>query len=395
MITFDEALAHVGAVARPLGKVAVPVGKAAGRVLAAPVAAQISSPRSDVSAMDGYAVREADLAALPARLPVVGESFAGSSWKGTVGAGQCVRIFTGAPVPPGADRVVIQEDVRPEEGTAIFDRPPGDARHIRKQGGDFEEGEELLPIGRLLDKRAIVAAAAADLATVEVFARPRVHILSTGDELAEPGTAAATLDAIPESVSLGVAALAAEWSAEIVGRTRLRDDLPEMEGIAARAVDDADLIVVTGGASVGEKDFAKTMFGPVGLDLIFSKVSIKPGKPVWLGRAGKALVLGLPGNPTSALVTGRLLLAPLLAGLSGRDPAEALRWRTAPLALPLAPCGPRETFHRGRWANGEIELFGFQDSSAQKVLALADVLVRQPSGSPALPACAGVAILDF
>lgn len=395
MITFDEALAHVRAVAQPLSKEAVAVREAAGRVLAEPVVARISSPRSDVSAMDGYAVREADLAVLPARLAIVGESFAGSSWKGTVHAGQCARIFTGAPVPGGADRVVIQEDVRRERNVAVIDRHPGKARHIRKQGGDFKEGEGLLPAGRLLDKRAIVAAAAADVAIVDVFTRPRVNILSTGDELAEPGTAAEEPDAIPESVSLGVECLAAEWGAVVVGRTRLRDDLPAMEQVAARAVAQADLIVVTGGASVGEKDFAKTMFDPAGLDLIFPKVSIKPGKPVWLGRAGKALVIGLPGNPTSALVTGRLLLAPLLAGLSGRDPAEALLWRTARLRSPLEACGARETFHRARWIGDSVELLGFQDSGAQKVLAEADLLIRQYAHSSALPVGSGVTILDF
>lgn len=395
MITFDEALAHVRSVARPLGKEAVAVHEAPGRVLAEPVVARISSPRSDVSAMDGYAVREADLTALPAQLAVVGESFAGSSWNGAVQAGQCSRIFTGARVPAGADRVVIQEEVRREDDVAIIERHPGNARHIRKQGGDFEQGDELLPAGRLLDKRAIVAAAAADAAIAGVFTRPRVHILSTGDELADPGTAAETPDAIPESVSLGVAALAAEWGAEVVGRTRLRDDLRAMEVAGAQALANADLIVVTGGASVGEKDFAKAMFEPAGLDLIFARVSIKPGKPVWLGRAGKALVMGLPGNPTSALVTGRLLLAPLLAGLAGREAADALRWRRARLSSPLDACGARETFHRARWIGDSVELLGFQDSGAQKALAEAHVLIRQSAHSPALPAGAEVTILDF
>ncbi|GAA4720742.1 molybdopterin molybdotransferase MoeA [Sphingomonas lutea] len=395
MISFDEALAHVRAVAQPLGKEVVAVSEAAGRVLAAPVIARISSPRSDVSAMDGYAVREADLAALPAQLGVVGESFAGSSWDGTVGSGQCARVFTGAPVPAGADRVVIQEDVRREDDVAIVERHPGNARHIRKQGGDFEQGDEVLPAGRLLDKRAIVAAAAADAAIVEVFTRPRVHILSTGDELAEPGTAAETPDAIPESVSLGVAALAAEWGAEVVGRTRLRDDLRAMEVAAAQAIVDADLVVVTGGASVGEKDFAKTMFEPAALDVIFAKVSIKPGKPVWLGRAGNALVMGLPGNPTSALVTGRLLLAPLLAGLAGQEVADALHWRSARLGSPLDACGARETFHRAQWIGDSVELLRFQDSGAQKALAEADVLIRQSAHSSALPLGSEVTILDF
>ena len=395
MISFDEAVDLVRAAARPLGTETVGIESAAGRVLAAPVIARIASPRCDVSAMDGYAVRDEDLAQLPAHLPVVGESFAGSGWNGKVGAGQCARIFTGAPVPAGADRVIIQEEVRREGDTAVIDERPGHSRHIRERGSDFDEGDELLPAGRVLDKRAVVAAAAADLADVEVFIRPRVSILGTGDELAEAGTAAELPDAIPESVSLGVAAISVEWGAEVVGRQRLRDDLTKMERTSAKAVAGADLVIVTGGASVGEKDFAKAMFEPAGLELIFSKVSIKPGKPVWLGRAGTTLVMGLPGNPTSALVTARLLLTPLLAGLSGRDAGEALRWRTAKLAAPLKNCGPRETFHRARWVGDEAEILSFQDSSAQKALAEADLLVRQRANSPEIPAGGEVKVLDF
>lgn len=395
MISFDEALERVRGAARPLGTETVAIDVAAGRVLAAPVVARIPSPRRDVSAMDGYAVREADLSSLPAKLKIVGESFAGAGWNGAIGAGECVRIFTGAPVPGGGDRVVIQEDVQRDGDLAVLEDAPSEARHIRKRGSDFEQGQELLAVGRLLDKRAIVAAAAADLAQVEVYERPRVLILGTGDELAEPGTALEREDAIPESVSLGVAALASEWGAEVVGRERLGDDLAAMEEAATRALADADVLVVTGGASVGEKDFAKAMFEPLGLELIFSKASIKPGKPVWLGRVGSKLVIGLPGNPTSALVTGRLFLAPLLAGLSGRDPSQALSWRTADLASPLAACGSRETFHRGRWRGSQIEILGFQDSSAQQALAEADVLVRQLANAPAVPAGTEVEVLDF
>ena len=204
---------------------------------------------------------------------------------------------------------------------------------------------------------------------LEVHRRPRLTILSTGDELAEPGTARERADAIPESVSFGVAALAGQWGADTVARERLRDDLPAMQLTAEAALEQSGLVVVTGGASVGEKDFAKTMFEPLGLELVFSKVSIKPGKPVWLGRVGEKLVVGLPGNPTSALVTARLLLVPLLAGLTGRPIEDALGWRTLPLASPLGDCGSRETFHRARSLTGAAEILSFQDSSAQKALA--------------------------
>jgi molybdopterin molybdotransferase len=164
---------------------------------------------------------------------------------------------------------------------------------------------------------------------------------------------------------------------------------------AALAIRDSDLVVVTGGASVGEKDFAKTMFEPCGLDLIFSKVAIKPGKPVWLGRAGTTLVMGLPGNPTSALVTARLLLAPLLARLSGRRIEAALRWRSAPLAAALEEGGARETFHRARWNGDTVEILSNQDSSAQKALAEADLLVRHRAHAPRLARQAPIETLDF
>lgn len=394
MISFDEALKRVSVAARPLGSEIVSIEAASGRVLAAPVVARISSPRSDVSAMDGYAVCEADLSSLPAELKIVGESFAGGGWNGAISAGECIRIFTGAPVPEGADRVVIQENVRRENDVALIEEA-GNSRHIRKRGSDFEQGQQLLPAGRLLDKRAIVAAAAADLAEVAVFSRPRVAIFGTGDELAAPGTAAERSYAIPESVSLGIAAMAVEWGADVVGRARLRDELRAMQEAADQVLAEADLVIVTGGASVGEKDFAKAMFEPLGLELIFSKVGIKPGKPVWLGHVGAKLVIGLPGNPTSALVTGRLFLAPLLAGLSGRNPAEALKWRTANLGTPLKECGSRETFHRARRAGGQVEILGFQDSSAQQALADADVLVRQFADAPAVSTGAEVEVLDF
>jgi molybdopterin molybdotransferase len=395
VIGFDEAVEKVRSVVRPIGTETVAIAEAAGRVLASPVVAQVDSPRCDVSAMDGYAVRDDDLVSLAAALSVAGESFAGAGWPQPVAAGTCVRIFTGAPVPPGADRVVIQENVRRDGDLAVFAQEPGPARHIRARGSDFRTGDALLPAGRLLDPRAIIAASGADLAELEVYRKPRLIILSTGDELAEPGAARNRADAIPESVSFGVAALADEWGATCTARKRLRDELAPMQADAQAALEEADLVVVTGGASVGEKDFAKAMFEPAGLELVFSKVSIKPGKPVWLGRVGNRLVMGLPGNPTSAMVTARLLLAPLLAGLSGRPIESALRWRPAPLASALKECGPRETFHRARAAAGRAEILSFQDSSAQKALAEADLLVRQRANDPARSAGEFVDVLDF
>ena len=395
MIGFDEAVSAVRTLARPLGTETLAIQAAAGRVLAEAVHARVASPPCDVSAMDGYAVRDEDLANVPVSLNIAGESFAGRGWDGEIAAGQCVRIFTGAPVPRGADRVVIQENVEREGKRAIIRESSGSARHIRIRGGDFATGDELLGPGQYLHPRAVVAAAAADVAELRLFVRPRVAVLSTGDELAPPGSAAAIHGAIPESVSLGVAALVEQWGGTIVRRSLLRDDLKAMEKAAAEAIEAGDLVVVTGGASVGEKDFAKTMFEPLGLELLFSKVAIKPGKPVWLGKAGKALVMGLPGNPTSALVTARLLLAPLLCGLAGRDVSHALRWRSGPLGAAIDASGSRETFNRARWNGGVVDVLSNQDSSAQKTLAEADLLVRQRANGPAMRAGELVEILDF
>ncbi|MGZ8998157.1 MAG: molybdopterin molybdotransferase MoeA, partial [Allosphingosinicella sp.] len=277
MISFDEAVRLVEEAAQPIGSEKVPVGEAAGRVLAAPVVAMIDSPRSDSSAMDGYAVRDSDI---PGNLRVAGESFAGRAFDGPLQPGTTVRIFTGASVPAGADRVIVQEVVEREGDMALIAEAPGSARHIRRRCSDFRAGETLLQAGLRLGPRALVAAAGADLAALEVWRRPRVTILGTGDELAPPGEARDRSETIPESVSFGIAALVELYGGRALGTLRLADDLQAMEKAAGEALDDSDLIVVTGGASVGEKDFAKPMFAAHGLELIFSKVAIKPGKPV-------------------------------------------------------------------------------------------------------------------
>jgi molybdopterin molybdotransferase len=298
-------------------------------------------------------------------------------------------------VPADADRVVIQEVVRREDDVAVIDDYPGPAKHIRTLGSDFREGSLLVAAGTRLGYRELVAAAGGDLPEVAVWRRPTAVVLGTGDELTSPGTAAGRSGAIPESVSFGVAALAEDWGASVKERIHLPDELRAMTKVAANSLEQADLVIVTGGASVGEKDFAKAMFESQGLELLFSKVAIKPGKPVWLGRARGKLVMGLPGNPTSALVTARLLLAPLIAGLSGLDPHSALRWRKAPLLSPLPACGDRETFVRAREFQDGAAPATNQDSSAQKTLVEADLLIRRRAG--AMPAKGGdmVTVLDF
>lgn len=395
LISLDEALALIVAEAHPLADELVQLSAAHGRVLAADLIARSDAPRTTVSAMDGYAVRDADLAALPVRLPVTQRIFAGARDAGSLEPGTCARIFTGAPVPAGADRIVVQEIVRAEGDLAVFETAPGTGRHIRAAGSDFARGQVLLPAGRRLDARAMVAAAAADQRTVPVRHRPRVVVLGTGDELAEPGQALETPGAIAESVSFGVAGLVAEWGGDTVARRRLSDDPATLAEAARDALRQAEVVVVTGGASVGERDFARDMFAGTGMEMIFSKVAIKPGKPVWFARAEGRLILGLPGNPTSAMVTARLLLAPLLAGLSGRDPRVALDWHEAELATPLAATGDRETLERGQLIDGKVSGLRDQDSGAQRALADATILIRRRPLDPAAERGAMVTILDF
>ncbi len=378
MIDFDAASALVLNLARPLDAEDIALADAFDRVLSAPLIAQADAPARDVSAMDGFAVHDADLADTPARLPVADVIFAGRADPEPLAPGDCMRIFTGAPVPAGADRVVVQEQVTVDGDYAVFGIAPGKGCHIRTRGSDFRAGETLLAAGTRLTPRALIAAASADAARFTVVRRPRVTVLGTGDELAEPGAARNTPGAIPESVSFGVMALAREWGAEVIGRHRIADDPAALQAAAAKALSQADVVVVTGGASVGERDHARAMFAPSGLELVFSKVAIKPGKPVWIGLAAGRLVVGLPGNPTSALVTARLFLAPLLAGLAGRDPRAALTWERAETAGLLGPTGDRETFLRGRRLDdGRVIPATNQDSGAQKILADSDILIRR------------------
>ena len=373
----------------------VGLDQADGRVLAVPLVARGPSPAVAVSAMDGYAVREADLSRGAISLPVVGVAYAGKGFDQPLAPGACVRIFTGAPAPVGTDRVVMQEAVRDEGGVAYFAEAPCGGRHVRLAGCDFRAGDELLAAGLRLTPPRLIAAAAADQAELAVVARPRVIILSTGDELHEPGLGPGGGTSIPESVSFGLAALVRAWGGEVIGRRRLGDDLSLLQAAAGEALQAADLVVVTGGASVGQRDYAKAMFAPFGLDCVFAKVAIKPGKPVWLGRAGGKLVVGLPGNPAAALVTARLLLAPLVAGLGGQAPDRALAWRWAQLTRALEACGDRETFVRGQRLAAGVAPLSDQDSSSQRALALADVLIRRRPGDPAAAIGDRVEILEF
>jgi len=381
-IGFDEAVARLPGAEALLGTETVPLEGAAGRVLAEPLYARQDSPHRPTAAMDGYAVRDATTTPFQL-LRVIGESRAGLGYPGTVGTGEAVRIFTGAPMPAGTDRCIVQEHAIREGDTVRFTAGYGPGRHVRATASDFAAGALLLDRGTRLSPQAMVAAAAADVARLTVAVSPRVAILGTGDELAPPGTVAAWPDAIPESVSFGVAAMVEEAGGKVVQRATGRDDLAELQQLARTLLDAADLVIVTGGASVGDRDFARPMFAPHGLELLIDKVAIKPGKPVWLGRASTCWVLGLPGNPTSALVTAALFLRPLLAALQGQDPQQALRWRSLPLAAPLPAVNDRETFTRARWEADGLAQLDNQQSGAQAALAGAEWLIRRLPGSAA------------
>lgn len=392
MISFDEAMALLSKHIAPLEAETIALSKAAGRTLAADVTADIPSPRRTISAMDGYAVRlESVVSDAPMR--VVGEARPGCPYDGPLATGTAVRIFTGAPLPEGADCVIMQEYASREGKDVRFSAGFGPARHIRQQGSDFAKGDVLLEQGTRCDPKALVAIAAGDRSEIAVHRQPRVALLATGDELAEPGSAQRAPYVIPDSTSYALAALVEREGGVVSTRERGVDDLPALERQAGELLGEADLVVVTGGASVGERDFAKPMFAAHGLELLFDKLAIKPGKPVWLGRAGGTLVLGLPGNPSSAMVTARLFLQPILALLQGASTAH--RWRTMPLVGGLPATGDRETFARAAWASEGLCPLGNQDSGVQGGLARADWLIRCPPDQAELTVGAKVQALQF
>jgi molybdopterin molybdotransferase len=396
MVSVDEALALVtAAAASPLGSERVRLEDAGGRILAAPVVARRCAPARDVSAMDGYAVRDADLTADWTSLRVVGVSFAGHGLEGALEPGAAVRIFTGAPIPAGADRVVPQEDVRRVGERVFVSGTLAGKRHVRLAGTDFREGDGLVEAGVPLTPQRLVAAAAADLATVEVTARPRVLVVATGDELRSPGEGPFGPGSIPESVSFGVAQLARMHGAEVTVQRRLPDDLDRLQAAASRMVAAADVVVVIGGASVGERDYSRAMFEPLGLMIQFSKVAMRPGRPVWFGQASGARIVGLPGNPTAALVTARLFLAPLIAGLAGRGAQSALTWRRRPLADALEATARWECFVGARLDGAAARPIANRDSSAQKALAAVEMLIRRGADEGAARAGDFVETLDF
>jgi len=319
LISVDEALARILDGAWPLDAEAVSIDAAAGRVLAADLLALRTQPPFDASAMDGYAVRGADVAAIPARLRLIGAAAAGHGFDGVVGPGEAVRIFTGAPLPAGADTVVLQENVTSEqEGWVTVTTVTATGRHRRAAGLDFRAGERGLAAGTVLDFRAVSLAAAMNHATVPAVRRPRVAIVSTGDELVAPGGDPGP-DQIVASNHVGVAALVARAGGVPLMLGIAGDTLEALAGAVERAeTARADILVTLGGASVGDHDLVQEALGAAGMQLDFWRIAMRPGKPLMSGRLGRMRVLGLPGNPVSSLVCGLLFLAPLVAALAGR-----------------------------------------------------------------------------
>lgn len=394
MPSFDEAIALLAEAVEPLGRETIAIGDAAGRFLATTLTARTDAPRQAVSAMDGYAV-VGDTAEAGPWLEVIGESRAGGPFTGTVSPGQAVRIFTGAALPPGTDYVIVQEHAERNGARVRFTPGFGPGNNVRAGGSDFRAGDVLVPSGARLTSRAMVAAAAADLAQIEVHRAPRVAIIATGDELAAPGSSFDLPNTLPESGSFGVAALSEGSGACVVARYTGRDTLAELETLAAQALAEADCVVVIGGASVGDHDLAKPMFAPHGLELVFSRLDIRPGRPVWLGKAQGKWVLGLPGNPTSAMVTARLFLRPLLARLQGGSVEAELAFLAMLLAAPIPEIGPRETFIRASAGPQGLVPVGNQESGAQSPLLAADWLIRRAAGAPKCDAGEMVQALAF
>jgi len=395
LLSVDEALALVLKGLAPLEAEQVAIGDAFDRVLAADIAARVTQPPFDASAMDGYAVRAADVTTLPVTLELIGEAAAGARFAGTLGPGQAVRIFTGAPVPDGADTIAIQENAEESDGHVVVkEAAPG--RHIRPRGQDFAEGQVLLASGTRLGPRALMLAASANHAELPVIRKPKVAILATGDELVPPGSELGP-GQIVSSVGYGLAALVAAQGGEAVTLGIAKDDLESIATLAGTGAG-ADILVTIGGASVGERDLVVNALRAEGLELDFAKVAMRPGKPVLYGRLGTQRLLGLPGNPVSALICAQVFLLPMLRAMLGL-PEERLV-REAVLGEALEANGPRTHYIRATsaWREDGMRLvrpLASQDSSLVAAFARADCLILCAPHAPALPAGAPVKILPF
>jgi len=386
MISVEEAQQRLIAIIAPLGAEQIAVSDALGRVLAEDVVARRTQPPWDVSAMDGYAVRAADVATVPARLKIVGSAPAGQAYAGTVKAGEAVRIFTGAPLPQGADSIVIQEDTERQGDFVEIREGAPKGRYVRPAGLDFREGEVGLKAGRRLSVSDVGFAAAMNRPWLLVHRRPRVAILPTGDEVVMPGDPVGP-NQIVSSNGIALAALVTACGGVPIHLAIAPDDNSALQRVATGAAG-ADLLLTTGGASVGDHDLVRGALGAAGLALDFWTVAMRPGKPLMVGRYRETPMIGLPGNPVSTLVCGLLFAKPALAKMSGiADVFESPIG--ARLAVPLEANDRREDYLRSKLGRGtdgalEAEPFKKQDSSMISLLARADCLViRKPHAPPA------------
>ena len=398
LLPVEEALARLLANAEPVQQTEqVPLMEANGRVLAAPVVAGLTQPPFNSSAMDGYAVIAADIAETGQRLKVIGESAAGHGFPGKLNRGEAVRIFTGAPVPEGADAVLLQEDASRIDGGFIENTfVVAAGRHIRPRGQDFEEGEAVLQPGQVLDPGRLLVAAGMNNAALTVYRKPRVALIATGDELVPPG-APRRDNQIVASNTYAIAALASAAGADVLDFGIIPDDKKLIGDAVERALyNSVDVIVTLGGASVGDKDLVQATLIGLGMQLDFWRIAMRPGKPLMVGRLGATSVLGLPGNPVSSMVCALLFLEPLIAKMA-HLPAPA-REREAITATGLAANDHRQDYLRARLArrsDGRLEVHshGKQDSSQMKIFANSDALIIRPPDAPAVSVGAACRIL--
>lgn len=385
MITVSEARALLFDLVASLPVEQVPLTSAAGRVLARDVTARRDQPPFAASSMDGYALKSAEVEP-HAMFKVIGEAAAGHRFDRTVGAGQAVRIFTGAPMPEGADFVVIQEHVSRTGDLIRICDAPGAKDNVRPAGVDFRSGSTL-PAPRLLRPEDVALLAAMNIAAVPVTRRPVVALISTGDELVMPGDTPGP-DQIIASNSFGLKALIEASGALARLLPIARDSLSSLQ-TAFGLAEGADLIVTIGGASVGDHDLVGRVAGDLGMQRSFYKVLMQPGKPLMAGRLGEAAMVGLPGNPVSAMVCGHVFLVPMLRAMLGLGKTVP-PLRRAVLAADIGRNGQREHYMRATLSDGALRLFADQDSSLLSVLAQANALLVRPPDDP--PRNAGEAV---
>ena len=377
-----EALTRVLADARPLPAETVPLDEARGRVLTEDLNALRTQPPDAVSAMDGYAVRTADVAQAPVKLKLIGEVAAGHPFDGEVKAGEAARIFTGGVMPAGTDTVVIQEVTAREGDTVIIQKATAKGRNVRDRGIDFTQGQPLLRKGRHLTDRDLMLAAAMNYPTLSVHRRPKVAVLGTGDELVAPGSAPAAGE-IVYSNGFALMAMARNEGAEVSDLGIAHDRVEDIAAAVRRARDwGADILLTSGGASVGEHDLVQRALASEGLDLSFWRVALRPGRPMMHGRLGSMQVLGVPGNPVSSYVCAFLFLVPLIRRLAGRDDTERVP-ESAQLGHDLPANDERADYMRATLSIGPEGLVATplpnQDSSLMAPLAKADcLLIREP-----------------